>query len=113
MVCSTKVRIITEAFWVSFSQDFTRKALPEVPIGGVIEGLQQDYYGGTRNALPMNTSGAVESTTGAVAQRSVSSRRSSNRTCGFPASGSRTRHHAFAHGRLCVRISNRASPKDW
>jgi len=30
--------------------------------------------------------------------RSVSTSRSSNRTCGFPASGSRTRFHAFAHG---------------
>jgi hypothetical protein len=30
---------------------------------------------------------------------SVSTSRSSNRTCGFPASGSRTRHHAVAHGR--------------
>ncbi len=46
----------------------------------------------------------VESTTGAVAGRhdpiythSVSSRRSANRTCGFPASGS-LRDHAFAHG---------------
>ncbi len=46
----------------------------------------------------------VESTTGAVVGRpspiwthSVSSRRSANRTCGFPASGS-LRDHAFAHG---------------
>ena len=35
--------------------------------------------------------------------RSVSSSRSSNRTGGFPASGFRTRHHAFAHGKLRVR----------
>ena len=47
---------------------------------------------------------SVESTTGAVAGRhdpiythSVSSRRSANRTCGFPASGS-LQDHAFAHG---------------
>ena len=33
------------------------------------------------------------------AMTSVSTPRSSNRTCRFPASGSRTRHHAFAHGR--------------
>ena len=33
---------------------------------------------------------------------SVSTSRSSNRTGGFPASGSRTRLHAFAHGRLRV-----------
>jgi hypothetical protein len=31
---------------------------------------------------------------------SVSTPRSSNRTCRFPASGSRTRRHAFAHGSL-------------
>ncbi len=30
---------------------------------------------------------------------SVSTPRSSNRTCRSPASGSRTRHHTFAHGR--------------
>ena len=48
--------------------------------------------------------GLVESTTGAVVGRhnpiythSVSSRRSANRTCGFPASGS-LQDHAFAHG---------------
>ena len=47
---------------------------------------------------------SVESTTGAVVGRhnpiythSVSSRRSANRTCGFPASGS-LQDHAFAHG---------------
>jgi hypothetical protein len=31
---------------------------------------------------------------------SVSTSRSSNRTGGFPASGSRTRLHAFAHGKI-------------
>ncbi len=35
---------------------------------------------------------------------SVSTSRSSNRTCGTTASGFRTRHHAFAHGKL--RVSN-------
>ena len=47
---------------------------------------------------------SVESRRGAVAwamrQRSVSFPRSSNRMGGFPASGSRTRHQAFALGRL-------------
>ena len=33
---------------------------------------------------------------------SVSTSRSSNRTCGFPASGSRTRTHAFAHEKVAV-----------
>ena len=32
---------------------------------------------------------------------SVSTSRSSNRTCRFPASGSRTRLHAFTHGTSC------------
>jgi hypothetical protein len=48
----------------------------------------------------MGRSRLVESKRGAVAwairQRSVSSLRSSNRTGRFPASGSRTRLHAFA-----------------
>lgn len=41
----------------------------------------------------------------------VSSRRSSHRTCGFPASGARTRSHAFAHGKSRVRTDSRRSPK--
>ena len=41
---------------------------------------------------------------------SVSTPRSSNRTGGFPASGSRTRTHAFAHGKLRVRPLRRTSP---
>jgi hypothetical protein len=41
----------------------------------------------------------------------VSTSRSSNRTCGFPASGSRTRAHAFAHGRLWARSDRRANAK--
>ena len=41
---------------------------------------------------------------------SVSTSRSSNRTCGFPASGSRTRIHAFAHGKLRIRPSIRVRP---
>ena len=59
----------------------------------------------------------VESTTGAVVGRhnpiythSVSSRRSANRTCGFPASGS-LRDHAFAHGRLRVVADRLTSPR--
>ena len=40
---------------------------------------------------------------------SVSTSRSSNRTCGFPASGSRTRTHAFAHAaRRAITQSGRA-----
>ena len=42
---------------------------------------------------------------------SVSTSRSSNRTGGFPASGSRTRFHAFAHGRSCVRFGKFNNPK--
>jgi hypothetical protein len=42
---------------------------------------------------------------------SVSTPRSSNRTCGFAASGSRTRTHAFAHKRRCGRPSNLISRK--
>ena len=41
---------------------------------------------------------------------SVSTSRSSNRTGGFPASGSRTRSHAFAHGRRRVSTGSRTSP---
>ena len=41
---------------------------------------------------------------------SVFASRSSNRTCGFPASGSRREHHAFAHGKLRVRSSSLTSP---
>jgi outer membrane protein assembly factor BamB len=37
--------------------------------------------------------------------------RSSNRTCGSPASGFRTRSHAFAHGRWCVSAGRRTSPR--
>ncbi|MDJ0811422.1 MAG: hypothetical protein QNJ01_15075 [Desulfobacterales bacterium] len=58
MVSSSKVRFVTEVFGALCSQDFTRKTLPEVPIGDVIKSLPWNYYGGTRNALPMNTSGA-------------------------------------------------------
>src|SRR5215813_9139774 len=42
----------------------------------------------------------------------VSTSRSSNRTGRFPASGSRTRSFAFAHGRLRVRFSSRTSPSE-
>ena len=41
----------------------------------------------------------------------VSTSPSSNRTCRFPASGSRTRPHAFAHDSLRPRAPNRTSPK--
>ena len=34
-----------------------------------------------------------------------------NRTCRFPASGSRTRPHAFVHGTSCPRRLRRTSPK--
>src|SRR5215475_8117436 len=34
-----------------------------------------------------------------------------NRTCGFPASGSRTRPHAFAHGTSLPSAVKRTSPK--
>ena len=36
---------------------------------------------------------------------------SSNRTCRFPASGSRTRPHAFVHGTSCPSRVSRTSPK--
>src|SRR5438445_271449 len=42
---------------------------------------------------------------------SVSTSRSSNRTCGFPASGSRTRSHACAHEKGGGRPSSRISPR--
>ena len=42
--------------------------------------------------------------------RSVSRLRSSNRTGGFPASGSRRRLHAFAHGKSRVRSTKRTRP---
>ena len=35
----------------------------------------------------------------------------SNRTCRFPASGSRTRLHAFTHGTSCPSAVRRTSPK--
>ena len=41
---------------------------------------------------------------------SVSTSRSSNRTCGFPASGFRTRTHAFAHGKRCVSKDSSTNP---
>jgi len=41
---------------------------------------------------------------------SVSRPRSSNRTCGFPASGSRRRRHAFAHGHLHPSLTRGAPP---
>src|SRR5271167_2813312 len=44
---------------------------------------------------------------------SVSTSRLSNRTGPIKASGSRTRHHAFAHGRLRVNSGSRMSPNLW
>jgi hypothetical protein len=41
---------------------------------------------------------------------SVSTSRSSNRTGLIEASGSRTRHHAFAHGRSRAKAGRRTSP---
>ena len=41
---------------------------------------------------------------------SVFTSRSSNRTCASRASGSRTEHHAFAHGRLCGSFGRQMSP---
>ncbi len=41
---------------------------------------------------------------------SVSTSRSSNRTCATNASGSRTEHHAFAHGKFCGSFDRRMSP---
>src|SRR3954452_12372570 len=44
----------------------------------------------------------------------VSTPRSSNRTGGFPASGSRTRAHAFAHEKLRFRPLSRTRPsRSW
>ena len=41
---------------------------------------------------------------------SVSTSRSSNRTCRFPASGSRRKRHEFAHEKLRFRCVSRTSP---
>ncbi len=41
---------------------------------------------------------------------SVSTSRSSNRTCAINASGSRRKYHDFAHEKLCVRSTNRVRP---
>ena len=40
----------------------------------------------------------------------VSTSRSSNRTCAINASGSRRKHHDFAHEKLCVRSASRVRP---
>jgi hypothetical protein len=44
-------------------------------------------------------------------QRAFKAQRSSNRTCSSPASGSRTRLHAFTHGTSCPSRHRRTSPK--
>ena len=44
-------------------------------------------------------------------QRACKAQRSSNRTCRSPASGSRTKHHAFTHGTSCPSRLRRTSPK--
>ena len=41
---------------------------------------------------------------------SVSTSRSSNRTCAINASGSRRKHHGFAHEKLCVRSASLVRP---
>ena len=41
----------------------------------------------------------------------VSTSRSSNRAWGFPAHGSRRKHHGFAHEKLRVRLVSRTSAK--
>jgi hypothetical protein len=41
---------------------------------------------------------------------SVSTSRSSNRTCAINASGSRRKHHGFAHEKLCVRSVSLVRP---
>src|SRR5208283_587493 len=48
-----------------------------------------------------------------VSPCSVSTPRSSNRTGGLPASGFRTRTHAFAHGKSRVRSSSWMRPSRW
>jgi len=76
--------------------------------GPTVPSSLRDLGAGTRHSQ------RVESRCGAVAaSRSVSTSRSSNRTCGFPASGSRTRTHDFAHGKLRVRTLSRTSPRVW
>ena len=44
---------------------------------------------------------------------SVSTSRSSNRTCGTTASGSRRKCHDVAHGKLPVRAVRRTRPSTW
>ena len=44
-------------------------------------------------------------------QRACKAQRSSNRTGRFPASGSRTKLHAFTHGTSCPSLLRRTSPK--
>src|SRR6266436_8782451 len=44
-------------------------------------------------------------------QRACKAQRSSNRTCGATASGSRARPHAFTHGTSCPSLLRRTSPK--
>ncbi len=73
-----------------------------------LSGRVERWRGGVGEAYlfpPLSSGGAS-----IAAPRSVSTSRSSNRTCGFTASGSRTRSHAFAHGRLCVCTSSRVRP---
>ena len=54
--------------------------------------------------------GTAEEWRGGDRRRSVSTPRSSNPAGGFPAPGSRTRTHTFAHGKLFVRALRRSSP---
>ena len=80
--------------------------------------LKAPEHAHTKRILRDHRGPWVESTTGAVAgrhdpiyTRSVSSRRSANRTCGFPASGS-LRDHAFAHGGSRVGTDGRTRRND-
>ena len=65
------------------------------------------FLGTSENAVKAQL---VESRHGAVACGSVSVSRSSNRTCGSPASGSRTELQAFAFEKVCGIFVNRMSP---
>ena len=54
---------------------------------------------------------AAAAISGGRVQRACKAQRSSNRTCGFPASGSRTRPHAFTHDGPRPSWVRRTSPK--
>ena len=68
------------------------------------------WRGGIRIGLSVSAS-FVWRCLNSRANCSVSTPLSSNRTCRFPASGSRTKPHAFTHGRSCPSRVRRTSPK--